>query len=122
MLDNPDFFAKVQIVVLHLISRLTLCTQAVFEQNSRPAERRCPVALASNEVVELLSDHWSIFAPGCKCYLPFPEASQLSLMIELPRFDIDGIPALLTRFLPRPRSRYSVLHKVSAYSMTLNWV
>lgn len=45
--NDPDFFSKV-----------------VQEQNSRPPERRCPLAKASNEVVELLSDHWAIFAPG----------------------------------------------------------
>lgn len=38
--------------------------QLVLEQNSRAAERRCPIARASNEVVEILSEHWSIFAPG----------------------------------------------------------
>ncbi|KAJ3491834.1 hypothetical protein NLI96_g392 [Meripilus lineatus] len=44
---DPDFFAKV-----------------VQEQLSRPEERRCPIAKASNEVVDLLSEHWTIFAPG----------------------------------------------------------
>ena len=39
--------------------------QLVLEQLSRPQERRCPIAKASNEVVELLSEHWAIFAPGC---------------------------------------------------------
>ena len=39
--------------------------QVVLEQVSRPVERRCPVAKASNEVVELLAEHWAIFAPGC---------------------------------------------------------
>ncbi|KAJ7066643.1 ELMO/CED-12 family-domain-containing protein [Mycena amicta] len=34
------------------------------EQLSRPLARRCPVAKASNEVVEILSEHWAIFAPG----------------------------------------------------------
>ncbi|KAI5999373.1 ELMO/CED-12 family-domain-containing protein [Pisolithus orientalis] len=45
--DDPDFFSKV-----------------ILEQLSRPEERRCPVAKASNEVVELLSQHWTIFAPA----------------------------------------------------------
>lgn len=40
--------------------------QKVLEQNSRPAERRCPLARASNEVVEILSEYWAIFAPGCE--------------------------------------------------------
>ncbi|KAF5387336.1 hypothetical protein D9757_005795 [Collybiopsis confluens] len=39
-------------------------SKVVLEQLSRPAERRCPIARASNEVVELLSEHWAIFAPG----------------------------------------------------------
>jgi len=47
VLSDPDYFAKV-----------------VLEQVSRPIERRCPVAKASNEVVELLAEHWQIFAPG----------------------------------------------------------
>ncbi|KAF7308573.1 ELMO domain-containing protein [Mycena chlorophos] len=36
----------------------------IQEQLSRPLARRCPVAKASNEVVEMLSEHWAIFAPG----------------------------------------------------------
>ncbi|KAI0078722.1 hypothetical protein K474DRAFT_1641153 [Panus rudis PR-1116 ss-1] len=44
---DPDYFAKV-----------------VQEQLSRPEERRCPIAKASNEVVDLLSEHWAIFGPG----------------------------------------------------------
>ncbi|KAK6992173.1 ELMO/CED-12 family-domain-containing protein, partial [Favolaschia claudopus] len=36
----------------------------IQEQLSRPPARRCPVAKASNEVVEMLSEHWAIFAPG----------------------------------------------------------
>ncbi|KAF7309761.1 ELMO domain-containing protein [Mycena indigotica] len=36
----------------------------IQEQLSRPLARRCPVARASNEVVEILSEHWAIFAPG----------------------------------------------------------
>lgn len=40
--------------------------EVVLEQLSRPAERRCLVAKASNEVVELLSEHYQIFAPGCE--------------------------------------------------------
>ena len=46
---DPDYFAMV-----------------VTEQISRPPERRCPIARASNEIVELLSEHWAIFAPGCR--------------------------------------------------------
>ncbi|KAF7294500.1 ELMO domain-containing protein [Mycena kentingensis (nom. inval.)] len=36
----------------------------IQEQLSRPPARRCPIAKASNEVVEMLSEHWAIFAPG----------------------------------------------------------
>ncbi|THG99143.1 hypothetical protein EW026_g3135 [Hermanssonia centrifuga] len=55
--EDPDFFAKV-----------------VQEQLSRPEERRCPIAKASNEVVDLLSEHWAIFGPGYSTsttYQPF---------------------------------------------------
>ncbi|KAJ7760596.1 ELMO/CED-12 family-domain-containing protein [Mycena metata] len=38
--------------------------KVIQEQLSRPPARRCPVAKASNEVVEMLSEHWAIFAPG----------------------------------------------------------
>ena len=44
--------------------------QRILEQNSRSLERRCPIARASNEVVEILSEHWQVFAPGCKCLPP----------------------------------------------------
>ncbi|KAH7913831.1 ELMO/CED-12 family-domain-containing protein [Hygrophoropsis aurantiaca] len=44
--DDPEFFSKV-----------------VLEQLSRPEERRCPIAKASNEVVELLAEYWAIYAP-----------------------------------------------------------
>ncbi|KAF8659892.1 hypothetical protein AX16_001776 [Volvariella volvacea WC 439] len=39
-------------------------SKVVLEQLSRPQTRRCPIGRASNEVVELLSEHWAIFAPG----------------------------------------------------------
>ncbi|KAL5492185.1 hypothetical protein ACEPAI_3632 [Sanghuangporus weigelae] len=45
--SDPDEFAKI-----------------LLEQLNRPAERRCLVAKASNEVVELLCEYWEIFAPG----------------------------------------------------------
>ncbi|KAF8461471.1 ELMO/CED-12 family-domain-containing protein [Russula ochroleuca] len=45
--SDPDFFSKV-----------------VQEQNSRSPQRRCPLARASNEVVELLSEYWGVLAPG----------------------------------------------------------
>lgn len=59
-----------------MVSWLTICypteayilmiAQLMLEQLSRPAEKRCPIAKASNEVVELLLNHWAAFAPGCK--------------------------------------------------------
>ncbi|KAF8479572.1 ELMO/CED-12 family-domain-containing protein [Russula ochroleuca] len=44
--SDPDFFSKV-----------------VQEQNSRSPQRRCPLARASNEVVELLSEYWDATSP-----------------------------------------------------------
>ncbi|KAH7890792.1 ELMO/CED-12 family-domain-containing protein [Phlebopus sp. FC_14] len=52
--DNPEIFSKV-----------------VLEQLSRPEERRCPIAKASNEIVELLSEHWVIFAPAYSTSITF---------------------------------------------------
>ncbi|KAF8605927.1 hypothetical protein BDV93DRAFT_543115 [Ceratobasidium sp. AG-I] len=54
---DPDHFAKV-----------------ILEQVSRPPGRRCPIIQASNEVVELLTEHWAIFGPGYSTsttFLPF---------------------------------------------------
>lgn len=42
----------------------------MLEQMSRPIEKRCQIARASNEAVELLSEHWAIFAPGCTSLRP----------------------------------------------------
>ncbi|KAJ7224321.1 ELMO/CED-12 family-domain-containing protein [Mycena pura] len=39
-------------------------SKIIQEQLSRPPARRCPVGKASNEVVDMLSEHWEIFAPG----------------------------------------------------------
>ncbi|KAG2355702.1 ELMO/CED-12 family-domain-containing protein [Suillus spraguei] len=55
--DDPDLFSKV-----------------ILEQLSRPVDRRCPIARASNEIVELLAEHWMIFAPAYSTsttYQPF---------------------------------------------------
>ena len=38
----------------------------VLEQLNRQPERRCPIAIASNEIVELLCDHWSLSGLDCK--------------------------------------------------------
>ncbi|CAE6446412.1 unnamed protein product [Rhizoctonia solani] len=54
---DPDHFAKV-----------------ILEQVSRPPSRRCPIIQASNEVVEILTEHWAIFGPGYSTstsFLPF---------------------------------------------------
>jgi engulfment/cell motility protein 1 len=34
----------------------------VREQAARAEERRCPLGPASNEVVELLAEHWAVYA------------------------------------------------------------
>ncbi|KAG1770736.1 ELMO/CED-12 family-domain-containing protein [Suillus occidentalis] len=55
--DDPELFSKV-----------------ILEQLSRPVDRRCPIARASNEIVELLAEHWVIFAPAYSTsttYQPF---------------------------------------------------
>jgi engulfment/cell motility protein 1 len=63
--NDPDFskarYTSMEALMVFLISMI----QLVLEQLSRPEERRCPLGKASNEVVELLSVHWNIFAPGC---------------------------------------------------------
>jgi engulfment/cell motility protein 1 len=60
-------------------------SKVILEQLSRPEERRCPIAKASNEVVELLSEHWAIFAPGYSTsttfqpfFLDFPKVHSLA--------------------------------------------
>ncbi|KDR80657.1 hypothetical protein GALMADRAFT_222250 [Galerina marginata CBS 339.88] len=60
-------------------------SKVILEQLSRPEERRCPIAKASNEVVELLSEHWAIFAPGYststtfqRFFLDFPKVHSLA--------------------------------------------
>ncbi|KAF8825772.1 hypothetical protein HHX47_DHR6000422 [Lentinula edodes] len=60
---DPDF-SKVIISWLAVFEIVFMQPQVVLEQLSRPVERQCPIAKASNEVVELLSEHWAIFAPG----------------------------------------------------------
>ncbi|KAG6812771.1 hypothetical protein H0H92_000541 [Tricholoma furcatifolium] len=48
----------------HLVESNPDFSKLVMEQLSRSPERRCSIAKASHEVVELLSEHWAIFAPG----------------------------------------------------------
>ena len=69
--------------------------QVILEQLSRGEERRCPIAKASNEVVELLSEHWAIFAPGCMLSL---DVCQQIVNVFTVRFHIHHIPAILLRF------------------------
>lgn len=63
--NDPEFFSKVSHIVKLLKHFTHVRQQVVLEQLSRPPERRCPIARASNEIVELLSEHWAIFAPAC---------------------------------------------------------
>ncbi|KAG8886764.1 hypothetical protein FRB98_001029 [Tulasnella sp. 332] len=71
--SSPEYFAEV-----------------ILEQLSRPAERRCPVAKASNEVVELLSEHYQVFGPGystsssfCPYFLWFHRVHNLAVKFFL---------------------------------------
>lgn len=61
-------FAQVQVIkiVAGNIVLIYSLSQVVQEQISRPEERRCPIGRTSNEIVELLCEHWNIFAPGCE--------------------------------------------------------
>lgn len=80
--DDPDFFSKV-----------------ILEQLSRPEERRCPVAKASNEIVELLSQHWTIYAPTYSTstfqpfFLNFPKVHCLALHFFLRMWNESGSAA-----------------------------
>ena len=65
---DPDYFATV-----------------VTEQISRPPERRCPIARASNEIVELLSEHWAIFAPGCRLISGFRDSLRTDFQAQILR-------------------------------------
>ena len=68
MIPTSPKFVQIQTLffLLKVNGLFLTCRQVVLEQLSRPKERRCPIAKASNEVVELLSEHWAIFAPGCR--------------------------------------------------------
>lgn len=74
--------------------------KVVLEQLNRPEERRCPVAKASNEVVELLCEHWEIFAPGCMWHF----ISDIRILCDLTascnlRFNVNDIPAIFLELL-----------------------
>ncbi|KAG2011760.1 hypothetical protein CC2G_011842 [Coprinopsis cinerea AmutBmut pab1-1] len=67
--DVAEEFRDVGVLGLECLRKFVSSGGADFsmlllEQLSRPIEKRCPIARASNEVVELLSEHWAIFAPG----------------------------------------------------------
>jgi engulfment/cell motility protein 1 len=80
----------------------------IQEQLSRPDERRCPIAKASNEVVELLSEHWAIFAPGCKFTVQtlnrderFYFADSTSTTFQPFFLDLQRVHSLATQFFIR---------------------
>ncbi|KAI0741714.1 ELMO/CED-12 family-domain-containing protein [Daedaleopsis nitida] len=80
---DPDYWAKV-----------------VHEQLSRPEERRCPIAKASNEVTDLLSEHWAIYAPGYSTsttfqpfFLNFYKVHSLALQFFLRMWNESGSSA-----------------------------
>lgn len=79
--------------------------QLVMEQLSRPEERRCPLGKASNEVVELLSVHWNIFAPGCQ----YSHGVLRHRANNGRRFYIHNIPTLFSGFLQGPLPGHPVL-------------
>lgn len=66
--DIVQEFSEVGVLGLECLKRFVESDpdfpKVIVEQLSRGEERRCPIAKASNEVVELLSEHWAIFAPG----------------------------------------------------------
>ncbi|KAI0299316.1 ELMO/CED-12 family-domain-containing protein [Russula brevipes] len=79
---DPDSFSKV-----------------VQEQNSRPAQRRCPLARASNEVVELLSEYWGVLAPGCTFSTPMGFSRHATSPVFQPFFlNFYKVHALATNF------------------------
>ena len=93
MEQDPDYWAKI-----------------VQEQLSRPPERRCPIAKASNEVTDLLSEHWAIYAPGCKLIFALAISLHRSSCYELAsRLDIDNIPAVLPQHLQGSLARAAIL-------------
>ncbi|KAL7280702.1 hypothetical protein PYCCODRAFT_1443323 [Trametes coccinea BRFM310] len=77
---DPDYWAKV-----------------VQEQLSRSEERRCPIGKASNEVTDLLAEHWAIYAPGYSTsttfqpfFLNFPKVHSLALHFFLRMWNESG--------------------------------
>ncbi|KAI0630864.1 ELMO/CED-12 family-domain-containing protein [Trametes polyzona] len=77
---DPDYWANV-----------------VQEQLSRSEERRCPIGKASNEIADLLSEHWAIYGPGYSTsttfqpfFLNFPRVHSLALHFFLRMWNESG--------------------------------
>lgn len=85
--------------------------QLVLEQLSRSEGRRCPIGQASNEVVELLSEHWAIFAPGCQSIIILSTPSSWTLTdVATCRLNINDVPTVLFGLLQGSLPRYSFLY------------
>ena len=99
-------------------SDLDFFADVVLEQLNRPPERRCPIAQASNEVVELLSEHWAVFAPGCK----YGCASILKFVADdflSARFYFLIFPTILSIIGSCTCTGSQVLYSVSRYDMRI---
>lgn len=98
-------FARVGLLGLDCLRALATASadyfqEIVLEQLSRPPERRCPVAKASNEIVELLSEHYRLFAPSYSSapsfqpyFLSFHRVHNLALKFFLRVWDEIGAAA-----------------------------
>lgn len=96
----------------HFVSQDTaFFANVIQEQLSRAPERRCPIVKASNEVVDLLSEHWAIFGPGCKLIFLTYGFSLVSSLISCGSFrlDVDDLPAVLPQLSPRACARDAFL-------------
>ncbi len=60
----------------------------VLEQLNRHPERRCPIAVASNEVVELLCNHWNLSNLECKFLYDDSTTITMSPYCEFYRCDV----------------------------------
>ncbi|CAE6447089.1 unnamed protein product [Rhizoctonia solani] len=91
---GPGYFAQVGILGLDCLRTFVQAdpdhfAKVILEQVSRPPSRRCPIIQASNEVVEILTEHWAIFGPGYSTstsFLPFFLAFQRVHTIALRLF------------------------------------
>ncbi|KAI0306061.1 ELMO/CED-12 family-domain-containing protein [Multifurca ochricompacta] len=91
--SDPEFFSKV-----------------VQEQNSRPSQRQCPLARASNEVVELLSEYWDATSPVFQpFFLNFYKVHALATNFFLQMWNESGAAiADFTRVVALVRSQVKV--------------